>query len=72
MLQTRNLHTTFAKLTGVHTTYKQAVAKGTVNDYKHTSSLPKAVMSAIKPVFKDLASTQLLEKVPRRLYPKCK
>ena len=42
--------------------YKQAVAKGTVNDYKHTSCLPKAVMNAIKPVFKDLASTQLLEK----------
>ena len=42
--------------------YEQAVAKGTVNDYKHTSCPPKAVMNAIKPVFKDLASTQLLEK----------
>ena len=43
---------------------KQAVAKGIVNDYKHASCLPKAVMNAMKPVFKDLASssTQLLEK----------
>ena len=42
--------------------YKQAVAKGIVNDCKHTSCPPKAVMNAIKPVFKDLVSTQLLEK----------
>ena len=42
--------------------YKQAVAKGIVNDYKHTSCPPKAVMNAIKPVFKDLARTQLPEK----------
>lgn len=42
--------------------YKQALAEGTVGDYKHTSGLPKAVMSVIKPVFKDLANTELLEK----------
>lgn len=42
--------------------YQKAVVKGTVSTFKHTSNLPKAVLTQIKPVFKDLAKTQLLEK----------
>ena len=42
--------------------YKQAEAEGRLATYKHTNTLPKAVMTEIKPVFKDLANTQLLKK----------
>ena len=33
-----------------------------MGDYKHTSSLPKAVMDQIRPIFKDLSKTELLSK----------
>ena len=42
--------------------YKQAVVAGNVDEYKHTRNLPVPVMDAIKPVFKDLAKTELLKK----------
>ena len=42
--------------------FRKAVLDGTVDDYKHTSFLPSAVCDKIKPIFKDLANTQLLRK----------
>lgn len=42
--------------------YKIAEAQGRLHEYKHKSNLPIAVMNEIKPVFKDLAQTQLLRK----------
>lgn len=41
---------------------KKAEAEGTLATYKHTNNIPKAVMDVVKPVFKDLANTQLLQK----------
>ena len=42
--------------------YKKAEAQNQQHLYKHKNSLPSAVMEAIKPVFKDLAKTDLLKK----------
>ena len=42
--------------------YKKAEAEGRLQDYKHKTNLPAAVMDTIKPVFKDLAKTELLRK----------
>lgn len=42
--------------------YKKAEAAGTLDTYKHTNNLPKAVMDEIKPIFKDLVKTELLKK----------
>lgn len=42
--------------------YKRAVANGTAKHFRHTSNLPKAVLEHVKPIFKDLAATDLLKK----------
>ena len=39
--------------------YKKAEARGTTHTVKHTTNLPVAVMETLKPVFKDLAKTDL-------------
>ena len=42
--------------------YKQAEAAGTLVNFKHANNLPEAVMEEIRPIFKDLARTELLKK----------
>ena len=42
--------------------FKQAQASNTVHTYRHKNNLPEAVMEAIKPIFTDLAKTELLQK----------
>ncbi|KAL8594428.1 hypothetical protein ACOMHN_018136 [Nucella lapillus] len=42
--------------------YKKAEAAGTLDTFTHQSTLPEAVMAVIKPVFTDLAKTELLRK----------
>lgn len=42
--------------------YKKAVASNTSGTFKHTNSVPVAVMDAIKPVFKDLSNPDLLKR----------
>ena len=42
--------------------WKKAEADGTLASYKHTNNIPQAVMEVVKPIFKDLANTQLLKK----------
>ena len=45
--------------------YKNAEAEARLDTYKHSNNIPTAIMDVIKPVFKDLANTQLLtKKVP--------
>lgn len=43
-------------------TYKKAEARNDTANYKHKNNLPPAVMDELKPTFKVLAKTQLLEK----------
>lgn len=43
-------------------TYQKAVALGTVNQHKHTNTIPTAIMEYIKPVFFDLSSPALLRR----------
>lgn len=42
--------------------YKQAERDGTLSQYKHKGNLPQVVMEAIKPIFRDLGKTELLNK----------
>lgn len=42
--------------------YQRAVSQGNVSEYKHKNTLPLAVMEAIKPVFKNLVTTDLLRR----------
>ena len=42
--------------------YLQAKAEGRHLTYRHKNNMPEAVMSEIKPIFKDLANTALLQK----------
>lgn len=42
--------------------YQKCVAEGTINEFKHKATLPKAVMDAIKPVFNDLSHPRLLQR----------
>ncbi|KFM71283.1 hypothetical protein X975_00958, partial [Stegodyphus mimosarum] len=42
--------------------YKRAVVNGTNENFKHTNSVPVAVMDAIKPIFKDLSHPDLLKR----------
>lgn len=42
--------------------YQQAVAKGTVNKFRHKVTLPAAVMDTLKPVFRDLSNPNLLSR----------
>lgn len=42
--------------------YQVAVATNTVEKYRHTNSLPSAVMDSIKPIFKRLSAPDLLKR----------
>ncbi|XP_052128327.1 uncharacterized protein LOC113205481 isoform X2 [Frankliniella occidentalis] len=42
--------------------YNKAKSKGTLPKFKHKAALPGAVLTAIKPVFKDLSKEELLQK----------
>lgn len=42
--------------------YRRAQAEGTVDQYKHPHPIPMAIMKEIKPIFKDLAATELLKR----------
>lgn len=43
-------------------TYNRSLAAGTIKDFKHTKSIPVAVMDALKPIFKDLSHPDLLKR----------
>ena len=45
--------------------YKQAQAQGTLQTFKHKNNLPEAVMEELRPIFRDLAKTELLRKCVR-------
>ena len=40
-------------------------AAGTLNTLKHANILPQAIMEEVRPIFKDLARTELLRKCER-------
>lgn len=42
--------------------YQRAVHEGTISQYRHKNNLPLAIMNTIKPVFKSLVSTELLNR----------
>ena len=42
--------------------WEQAQAERTLQTYKHTNNLSSAIMDEMKPIFKDIAKTELLRK----------